>query len=260
MPRVATSGKGSRERSSAVRKALKIIEAVVESRSPVTMSAIERATGLPRPTAHRVTTGLIDAGYVERDPSQRGHTPGPRLVRLAYDLLRNGTARGRRIDILKQLSQETGEASHFAVLRGPVVHLLDQVASPSPLGVNYDGVDSVPLHCTACGKLLLSLLPDAQRNSLLAGYQLARHTASTIVDRKRLVLNLSDMRQAGVCIEEGEHVVGVCTMALPVMSRSGALTGAVGLAVPSVRFGAGESKKLLPPLRQAATQLSAVFD
>lgn len=103
------------------------------------MSAIERATGLPRPTAHRVTNGLIEAGYVERDPRQRGHAPGPRLMSLAYQLLRNGTPRSRRLDVLEALSRETGEASHFALLRGPVVHLLDQVDLPVPLGVHYDG-------------------------------------------------------------------------------------------------------------------------
>ncbi len=139
MPKRPAPADDAGERSSAVEKALRIIEAVVESAAPINMSAIERATGLPRPTAHRVTNGLIDAGYVERDPRQRGHAPGPRLMALAYQLLRNGTPRSRRLDVLDALSRETGEASHFALLRGPMVHLLDQVPSPAPLGVHYDG-------------------------------------------------------------------------------------------------------------------------
>ena len=260
MPRIPAPAEETGERSSAVEKALRIIEAVVESSTPINMSAIERATGLPRPTAHRVTNGLIDAGYLERDQRQRGHAPGPRLMALAYQLLRNGTPRSRRLDVLNALARETGEACHFALLRGRVVHLLDQVASPGPLSVHYDDEGTLPLHAVACGKLMLAYQPDAQRDILLSSYTLTRLTERTVTDRRRLVASLKEIRDAGCCVEEGEHVDGIVTMAVPVMANGGALFGALGLAIPHVRFGPSQAKRLSSPLRQAATQLSTIFN
>lgn len=260
MPRSPTNAHQTADRSSAVEKALRIIEAVVRASSPITMGAIERATGLPRPTAHRVTNGLIEAGYIEREPRQRGHGPGPRLMAVAHQLLLNGSPRSRRLDVLDGLSRETGEGSHFALLRGAVVHLLDHVQSPVPLGVSYDGHDRLPIHGPACGRVMLAHLPQAQRDTTIGAATLTRLTERTITDRRRLSASLADIREAGLCIEEGEHIDGVVTMAVPVLSKGGLLIGALGIALPQVRHTPAHSRRCATALRGAATQMAAIFD
>lgn len=259
MPRLPTVA-DAEERSSAVEKALSILEAVVGSSAPISMSAIERATGLPRPTAHRVTNGLIEAGYIERESRQRGHGPGPRLVSLAHRLLLNGSPRARRLDILNALSRETGESSHFALMRGASAHILDQAASPAALAVRYDSNELLPIHGLACGRLMLAHLPESQRESMLAACTLSKLTERTITDRRRLAASLKEIRDAGLCIEEGEHVDGIVSMAVPVLAKTGALIGAVGLAIPHVRFDASQSRRFAGALRGAASQMAAVFD
>ena len=245
---------------SAVEKALRIIEAVAAAQAPIGMAEVERRTGLARPTAHRVTNTLIGLRYIERDLRLRHHSEGPKLVNLALDVLRSGGPRDKRREILSDVARLTGEACYFGLLRGDQILLVERVDSPAPLGVRYNADEALPAHCTACGKLLLALLPKEECEAIVTSRALTRHTVRTIIDRRRLALALAGIRAAGIGTEDGEHIAGVTAIAVPVQLKGARVVGALGLAAPQARVGLPQARKLVPTLKTAAARLAATFD
>jgi DNA-binding IclR family transcriptional regulator len=259
MPKLPTARRAT-ERLSAVQKALRILEVVAAAPGPMSMAAIERATGLPRPTVHRVTKELIRYRYVEPDPVLRQHFEGARLVSLSIDVLRSRSPLGRRREIIDEVARETGEACHFGLLRGHHLLLVDHVDSPAPLGVRYNDGEMLPAHCAAGGKLLLSILSDEEREAALGSRALIRMTEQTICDRRRLLAALAAIKESGVGTEEGEHILGVVGIAVPVQSRGGQVVGALGMVAPQARVPLAKALTFVPSLKAAATRLAEALD
>ncbi len=250
----------SKKTLSAVEKALRIVEVVAATGEPVSMAQIERATGLPRPTAHRVTTDLVKLNYLQRDVHSRTVCEGRKLIEIALGVVRSSGPQAQRREILADLARDTGETCYFGVLRGLQVILVEHAASTASLAVRMDGHDELPAHASAAGKLLLALLPEDQCSSLIWSAPLARLSTATITDKRKLLAALAEIRRTSIGIEDGEHIVGVTGIAVAVQSRGGDSYGAVALAAPAPRLALADAVRLVPHLRTAASRLATTFD
>ncbi len=260
----ARSAARSREASDATPlgasgKALMILELVSEAREPLSMAELVRRSGLTKPTAHRITAALADMGLIERDHWKRGYIEGPRLIKLAFDTLAAAAPRSLRHSILRALSQEVGETCNFGVLSGSEVIYLDRVEAKWPLGLRFDAGSRVPAHASAIGKLLLALQPVEQRAEIIAALPLIRHTSRTITDAARLSRALDKIRESGIGTDEQEYIDGVVCIAMPVLTESGDLVGAVAISAPNARLGLEQLLAYAPALRDAATRMGATF-
>jgi IclR family transcriptional regulator, acetate operon repressor len=166
----------------AMGKAFSIIEIIASGRQPLTIAEIVRASGLTKPTAHRITSMLVEMGFIERDILKRGFVEGPRLIKLSLETLGAAAPRTLRHTILRALSESIGETCNFGILVGSEVLYLDRVEAKWPLGLRLEAGSRVPAHCTAIGKLLLALQPSRERQHTLAAMPLGRYTTRTLTD------------------------------------------------------------------------------
>ncbi len=67
---------------------------------PLSLAELAEALELPKATAHRLCTHLMERGFVMRSIDEREYVVGPALRRLALDTLNHGTAQGLRHKIL----------------------------------------------------------------------------------------------------------------------------------------------------------------
>lgn len=72
---------------SAALRALAVKETVAKADGPVVLSEIMSATGLPKPTVHRILVLLECAGMLVRQPQDKRYGAGPRLSALALDVV-----------------------------------------------------------------------------------------------------------------------------------------------------------------------------
>jgi DNA-binding IclR family transcriptional regulator len=117
----------------------------------------------------------------------------------------------------------------------------------------------VPLHATSSGKLLVSLLPKAQRHRLLAQLVLRGHTEHTIVDRAELERELEETRRRRYGMNRAEHLRGLLGVAVPVMLDRQRACAAVALQAPEARMTMDELIAHLPRLREAALAVGHTF-
>jgi len=205
----------------AVDRAAQLLIEVVHCPGPVTFTELTSSSGLAKSTTSRLLMALERNGLVQRD-SRGGFRPGEVFVSYAW---RSGAEAGLipvAQPFLDRLGDATGETINLGVASRGLVEQIAQVDSTYMIGgTNWVGL-SVPLHCSALGKVLL-----AHGAATLPPGRLARRTGHTITSRDALTADLADVRRRGYAVTNEELEPGLVAVAAPVY-RDGAPAGGSG--------------------------------
>ena len=240
-------------------KAFSVLEFVTTDSGPTTMSEIIRATGITKPSAHRIVNMLCAMGFLERDPTGLGFIAGFEMVELAQQTLCAAAPRGIRHSLLEELARHVGETCNFGILTGAQVTYLDRVESKWPLGLRFDAGSQVPAHCTAIGKLLLSRLSENELLAVTSTVSLARYTSRTLTNPMHLRKALTDIRHTGVGIDDQEFMDGVVCISVPVMLPDGKCLGGIAISAPEARMTLETALTFVPKMREVAERFAMTF-
>jgi IclR family acetate operon transcriptional repressor len=237
-----------------------LLEVIAAKDQTVTLQGLVEETGMPKPTLHRMLQQLEGAGLLLRQADGRRYATGPRLRRLAENLLLNSSHHGARHAVLNHLVGELRETCNLTALSGSEVVYLDRVETSEPLRFYLRPGSRVPVHCSASGKMLLSDLAPAQRDRLLAHAPLQRYTAKTITDREALERELAHCRRDGFAFDDEEFLPGLVCVAVPVPSSRGRSNLAVAVQAPIMRLTVDKALQVLPALQRAAEAIGRMED
>jgi DNA-binding IclR family transcriptional regulator len=148
-----------------------ILELFLSSTETWLLEEIAAETGLPRSTAFRLVTQLVELGWLVHD-RRGGYRLGIRAHALgARTMAGTGTHQYARLrsvaaPLLTHLQRRTGAAVHLGVLEGGYLYYLDKIG-----GVEADQLPSrvgnrVPAHHTAMGRAMLATLPPEEVDRL----------------------------------------------------------------------------------------------
>lgn len=231
-------------------KAFDVLGAFSHRRRVLTLSGISRYSGLPKSTAHRVLTMLIEVGAVEQVPG--GYQVGLRMFSLGV-LPPEAALREAALPHLEELHRLTGETLHLAILRGPDVVYLEKllprgmsVVMPSVIG------DRMPATCTGVGKVLLAFVSDDEREMALSG-PLPRRTARSLGTLAEVRRELAAIRDLGYALDREEAAAGVACVAVPVLAGDGSAVAAISVSYPAA---SGSGQSLIGPLRETAAAIA----
>jgi IclR family transcriptional regulator, acetate operon repressor len=241
-------------------KALAIIETLATARRPLGVSDISALQAMPKPTAHRIVRMLEREGLLQREPGKRRFVPGARLLQLGLGIIAASMLRAPRHAILEALSNEIGETCNFGIMVGSNVVYLDRVEAAWPLGLRFEPGSRVPLHCTAMGKLFLSLLPARKRQLLLRTLPLDRYTDNTLCDVAALEREIEKIRETWISTDNQEFLTGVVCVAVPVRGPNGQPVAALAISAPLARMTLERGLQYVPLLQNAAARLSETIE
>ncbi len=239
-----------------VSRMLAALEYTAAHGSPFSAGEMADDLGIPRATAYRICARLEEERILIPEPGGRGYSTGSRFSTMAVSVLSNSTIYGPRHRVLQRLVDEMGETCNLTTLCGGEVVYIDRVETDWPLRMHLNPGSRVPVHCTATGKLLLSLLPERRRQELVTAATLRRFTERTITDPDRLLAELERIRTDMIGTDDEEFVAGMVAVAVPVMDRSGEPCAALAVHAPKVRFSLEVARQHIPALRNAAAQLA----
>jgi len=244
------------DKSSAALRALRILEIVAESATPLTATEINLELKLPKATIHRLCKLLEFEGYLQPRLDGRGYLPGRRLSTVALGIFSNNDHwRSERRGILERLSQDVGETCNISVPDGSQMVYFDRVDSHWPLRVQLQKNDRVPIYCTASGKLFLNHLPSRKRYRLLAKMEIEPHTPNTLVEVAQLKANLKKLRKLDIGTDDEEFMAGMVAVGVPLKNEAGQFFGALAMHAPTARMSLQDALARVPRLRAAATEL-----
>jgi IclR family transcriptional regulator, acetate operon repressor len=237
----------------AVDRAARLLSEVVRSAVPMTFTGLSAATGLAKSTTSRLLLALERNGLVRRDDHGR-FLPGEMFVSFAW---RGGAEAGLVAvaqPFLDRLGKATGETINLGVARNGLVEQIAQVDSTFLIGgTNWVGM-SVPLHCSALGKVLL-----AYGAAQLPPERPERRTDKTITSEAGLRADLARVRTRGYAVTDEELEPGLIAVAAPIHGYDGAVIAALSVSAPATRMAPDRLGAAAEHCVEEAAGLSAVL-
>jgi DNA-binding IclR family transcriptional regulator len=204
---------------------------------PQALRYLAEASGLPRPTAHRLLVALEAHGLVARR-DDGAFRLGPRLTELAVRSGRGLELAALAGPVLARLHERTGESVQLYLRSGD--RRLCAAACDAGAGLHYSvPVGAVlPLDAGSGGKVLLAFSGDGDRFPAVPAAELAA------------------IRRRGWAASNAERQAGVASVSVPIQ-RDGLLLGALCVSGPASRLGQAACRSLAPAVAAAASELAA---
>jgi DNA-binding IclR family transcriptional regulator len=215
-------------------KAVSVLAAVGDR--PRSLSELVAATGISRPTAHRLAVSLETHRFLRRDAAGR-FTIGPRsaeLARSASDPLLLGAE-----PVLTWLRDSTGESAQLYRLEGAGRRCVAAVERASGLRDTVAVGSVLPLRAGSAAQVLLAFT----------------HTEPP-ADAAFSARTLSDVRRRGWAASVGEREPGVASVSAPVRDADGQVLAAISISGPVERLGRSPGKHFAAAVTEAADRLA----
>jgi IclR family transcriptional regulator, pca regulon regulatory protein len=236
-------------------RGLRLLQAMGERSSPMSLSEIAGLAALPRATARRILLTLQHGGYVASDGKL--FAPTPHVLTLACSYLRSNQLVAVLQPVLDEIATSAQEISSLAVLDADSVVF---IARGSPTRIFSGGVDigyRLPAFCTAVGRTLLGRLGDAELKVGLAATKREALTPQTVTDPKRLLSAIIVDRARGYSLVDREAEPHFRSIAVPVKRYDGTIVAAINIGVHVDRISTDEMmKRFLPLLREHAEKVT----
>jgi IclR family transcriptional regulator, acetate operon repressor len=196
-------------------RTLDVFEAFIGACRPLSLSDLARAIGAPVSSCFGLVKTLESRGYLYALASRRAFYPTRKVLENARRIAEHDPL----VDIarpgLEALHRKTGETVLLARRAGERMVYVDVIESASRVRYTAQPGEFFPLHSSAIGKAILSEMPGDELRALLSGLKLARVTPRTITRKSAFLRELSVSRQRGWFCNEGENLIDVMALAVP---------------------------------------------
>jgi DNA-binding IclR family transcriptional regulator len=198
---------------------------------PLSLAQLVDATGLPRPTAHRLAVALEAHGLVRRDDDGRFRFGG-RLVGWGAAAGRSWPLVEAAQPVLDRLRDSTGESAQLFVPDGDRRLCIASSERTSGLRDTVPLGASLPIDRGSGGTVLRAF----------AGARGKRH---------------AEVRERGWAESVGEREPGVASVSAPVLGHAGEPIGAISVSGPVDRLGRQPGRRLAAKVVAAARELES---
>lgn len=238
-----------------VQRCLRLLSLFAQTADGLSASEVAKQSGLPVSTVHRFLVNLENAGFLAFSNTGRYH--------LGIASFSIGHAARAQLDIrrlsypyLQELNQITRETVHLIVRHGLSAVYVEKLDSLEKLRIFSHVGASVPLYCTAVGKVMLAYLPEKELEETLRQIELREMTPNTITDLKELQRHLERVRKNGYAFDLEEHELHIRCVAAPIWDASGVVNATLSLTAPVVRMSLPRLRKLAPLVQDVGLEIS----
>jgi DNA-binding IclR family transcriptional regulator len=227
-----------------VLRACRVVELLAADGPEVSLSATAEATGLTRPTAHRLLATLAAAGWVRRTSTGRYALTG-KLAGIGAAASQGASLRDVARPALEHLAMATGDTAYLIAARDDQALCIDRVEGPHPIRVHHVNVgDLLPLTSGAGPVVILAFRPDLQSGVELTAPLTARLAAA---------------RQDGYVISPDDLLPGVTAIGAPVRDANGLTVAGVSVTGTNDRFRGRHRGEVTTQVVSAAAEISELL-
>lgn len=238
---------------SSAAKVLALLDAFRTSKGVLGVTELAASASVPKSTAHRLLSIMIDSGFVRKVGSrycltERSFEIGSRVGSSGLPAV---GLRRRAMPYLADMLARTRETVHLGALAGTDVLYLEKLYghsdAPTPTAVGLRR----PAHATALGKAMLAFASDDDRGALFSS-PLPQYTERTASTPESLDAALARVREEGVARDRGELRPNLWCIAAPIIDHR---TGSAIAAVSVCSTRGTDLERHVAPLRDVARHL-----
>ena len=238
-----------------VQRCLRLLSLFAQAADGLSASEVTKQSGLPVSTVHRFLVNLENAGFLAYGNNEKYHL-GISSFSIGRAALAQLDIRRLSLPYLQELNRRTRETIHLTVRNGLSAIYVEKLDSPEKLRIFSHVGASVPLYCTAVGKVMLAYMHPEELDGVLPQMEFRRLTATTISDPAELRRHLQRVRKNGYAFDLEEHEAHIRCVAAPIWDPNGAVNASLSLTAPVVRMGLPRLRQLAPLLQEAGLRIS----
>lgn len=233
------------------RRVLDILRFFAEEKAPASLARISQALDFPKSSCLSLLDTLLAEGYAYQVDG-RYYLTG-RWLRDAEAVADHDRLAARCRSTLEKLHHDIRETMILAKFAKNSVIYLDVIEADRVLRFSAHVGQHKPIHASASGRALMSLLSDEQQARLARGLKYERHTPATPGSAKALLQAVAEGARRGWQVNLGEYQSDTISIAAPVLLDGEAVAFVLG--APMSRIGT-KVDQLGAAMARAAAALS----
>ncbi|RAS39310.1 IclR family transcriptional regulator [Paraburkholderia bryophila] len=230
-----------RTRTSALDRAVQILDALQQANRPATAYEVARIVGAPLSTVYSIINDLVDKNLLARRMDG--------TIWLGSRLYGYGLTYASSLDYLavaneemQRLSAEVEETVQVCGLEDGMMVVQQMAEGPGHFRVTSRVGSRVPLNWTASGRLLVGHLPDAERIAFFAQHAQSSPTGRAETRPEVLARIAREALEARLSIQIGESDASVACLAAPVLDNTGACVFTISIVMPEAKAELGTAR------------------
>lgn len=224
----------SRTKNSSLSNALRILKSFSVDQPELTLSEVAELVDISKSTACRLIQTLESEGFMHQNIHFNTYSLGASVLALSNTAIDQLAILKGTTYFLKQLTIQTGESSHIAILENTdVIYLKKEDNQHRVQLLSHIGRRN-PAHCTASGLAILAFLKSTTIEKLFET-GLERSTKYTITSLPQLQQKLATIRQQGYSISKGELIENIVSVGAPIYNKQNQIFASISIAGPKER-------------------------
>jgi DNA-binding IclR family transcriptional regulator len=224
----------------------------------LSLQQLSEKSGLYKSRIHRLCGTLVVSGFLVRMPWAT-YRLGPKLMTLGKIYENTNSLITISRPIMKELANLTGESVALFILDGETSYCLAREYGSSRLVFSIQEGDTIQLHASAAGKILLAYGSEELRKTVLGKEGLETFTTMTVIDPKQIKNELSRIRKCGYAVNKGERELEVGALAAPIFNHAHMVNATLAVVGPVQRFSDDRIENILQNLQDATFRISELI-
>lgn len=239
-----------------VSHALDVLEQFYLNVDEIGVTELSKRLKLHKNNVFRLLATLEARGYIEQNRATENYRLGLKCLQLGQTYVQQMGFLHQAKSTLEELVKSAKESSFVAIRKGTAIVPLDFLEARSAVRVVSFLGTTLPLHCTAPGKIYLAFDSEEGLNQSIPE-RLDRYTDRTITDRRILLEQVKEISQSGYAMEQGEFMEEVISVAVPIHDYTRTLVGSLAITGPAHRLtGEKIQKEVVPLILKGGSELS----
>ena len=213
-----------------IAKCLCILESFTPQQPEHSLTQLSNLLKMPKSTLLNMIRTLESAGYLFKVNNSQNYQLGFKFMELSFNVRSNLSIVQYALPFMEELLINTNETIYLTTpVNGRVLYLECVYPKKRTVLFSTNG-RTQPMHCTACGKAMLSYMDEKEVDSIIAKWGLPCRTPNTITDPVKLKKALLQYREQGYAIDNEEDSSNVQCIGMAIRGSDGIVAGALSIS------------------------------
>lgn len=250
-----TSAMGT-EGAQSIQRALRVLKFAVSRRTSVTLTEVVDASGLTKPTVHRILAALVEEGFLQFSEEARGYVPGPESLAIGLSASQKQIIRSLAEASLQRLAGATQNTIYLSIASGWDSICVDCVVGNYPIRTLTLNVgDRRPLGIGAGGLALLAFRPQEEIDAVMSQNPNLPYPGITT---EEVYADIREAQRTGYAFNPGRIVPEMAGIGVPVFDHERRIIAALSIATLASRLAGEERLQAWRLLEEEARNISTL--
>ncbi|WPB58262.1 IclR family transcriptional regulator [Xylophilus sp. GOD-11R] len=244
------------EGAQSIQRALRVLKYAVSRTGGITLTEAVDASGLTKPTVHRILAALVEEGFLQVGDDARVYLPGPESLAVGLSASRTQNIRALAEPSLHRLAATTQNTIYLSIPSGWDSICVDCVVGDYPIRILTLNIgERRPLGISAGGLALLAFRPQAEIDALVRDNPNLPYPGITI---EQMLGDIREAQRTGYAFNPGRMIPEMSGIGVPVFDQEGRIIAALSMATLASRLQGDDllqARRLLEEEARAITAL-----